>query len=75
MRSGGAGATSGISGGMSWVFGIGMLLLGMLVAFGAWRDIAHRDGPLLVIVPAAAMSLLAASMARWTLRKSDRKRP
>jgi hypothetical protein len=46
-----------------------MLLLGLLCAFGAWREITGRDGLLLVIVPAAAMPVLAASLARRSVRK------
>jgi hypothetical protein len=41
-------------------FGLAMLLLGLLVVCGAWREITHHDGSRLVVVPASMMPVLAA---------------
>lgn len=66
------GAGNGRSDPLQSIVGAGTLLLGLLCAFGAWWEITGRDGLLLVIVPAAAMPVLAASLARRAVRK---KRP
>lgn len=49
-------------------FDLAMLLLGLLVAWEAWREITHHDGVILVGVPVATMSIMAALWARGTKR-------
>lgn len=56
-------------------FGVGMMLCGLLVAVGAWREVAHHDGLLLVIAPASAMPSLAALLARRAARDRNKKLP
>ncbi|WP_139201698.1 hypothetical protein [Rhodanobacter glycinis] len=52
-----------------WI-GLASVALGLLVLFGAWREITHHDGLLLVIAPAAVMPLLASLLARRSARKN-----
>lgn len=49
-----------------------MLLLAGLVLYGAWREVAHRDGLLLVVVPAALMPAVVAALARRQRRGPPR---
>ena len=49
-------------------FGLAMLLLGLLVLWGVWREIMHHDGIILVVVPAAMMPLLTALRSRHAKR-------
>jgi hypothetical protein len=41
-----------------------LFLLGMAVAVGAWRVIANHASPNAVILPASAMPVLVAALAR-----------
>lgn len=49
-------------------FGAGMMLFGVLVVLGAWREITHHDGVLLVVCVASAMSSFSAWFARRAAR-------
>jgi hypothetical protein len=51
-----------------WV-GVGMLVCGLLVVFGAWREVTHHDGLLLVVAPASMMPMLSALLARRAARE------
>ena len=53
-------------------FELAMPLPGLLVACDAWREITHHGGILLLDVPAAAMSILAARRARPAKRGTRR---
>lgn len=50
-------------------FGAGMMLCGVLVLIGAWREITHHDGPLLVVCAASVMSVLSVWFARRMARE------
>jgi hypothetical protein len=56
-------------------FGAGMLLCGLLVAVGAWSEIAHRDGLWLVIASASVMPPVAALLARRAAREKSARLP
>jgi hypothetical protein len=49
----------------------GFLLMALLVVFGAWREVAHHDGLMLVIAPATTMPVLASFLARRAARKKE----
>jgi hypothetical protein len=53
--------------------GVLMALAGLMVLAGTWREMAHHDGLLLVVVPASMMPVLSALLARRAAR--DKKQP
>jgi len=48
--------------------GVLMVLAGLMVLVGAWREMAHHDGSLFVVAPASMMPILSALLARRAAR-------
>lgn len=69
MKRSAAGAAAPVTRRERWAFSVAMLVAGAMALLGAWREVVHHDGGLLIVLPAALMPVCAALLARRVARR------